>query len=240
MPKPQAISCKEKKKAKLKSLQGKSGLEHVWPRATPRAFITELSGEGLGVLGLQQQGALPATAPGLGPPKSEHRGTEVPLLPQARGSWVSAEAVFLHVRRFLGGMERGSRRSGRCTGLGALPVLVVPAIVHRGWRRGLLGDLGPALPATTPGLPTVAVVADPIVGRGRRARAPHIPAVRAPLVGRGVRACPAVATWGPVGPGRVGAPEGLPEALVEGVLGVVPTTVLVARALRGSGTDRAL
>lgn len=88
---------------------------HVASCNSRRAFITELSGEGLGVLALQQQGALPVTAPGLGPPESELRGTETPPLPQARGSWVSAEAVFSHVRRFLGGTERGRRQSGRCT-----------------------------------------------------------------------------------------------------------------------------
>lgn len=82
---------------------------------TGRVFITELTGEGLGVLAPQQQGALPATAPGSGPLESEHRDADVPPPPQARGSRVSAEAVFLHARHILGGMERGRRRSSRCT-----------------------------------------------------------------------------------------------------------------------------
>ena len=82
---------------------------------TGRAFITELTGEGLGVLALQQQGALPVTAPGLGSLESKHRDAEVPPFPQVRGSWVSAEAVFLHVQHFLGGMERGRRQSSCCT-----------------------------------------------------------------------------------------------------------------------------
>ena len=53
--KPQAISCKEKKRAnKVKVASRKiRPRAHVAACNTGRAFITELSGEGLGVLALQ-------------------------------------------------------------------------------------------------------------------------------------------------------------------------------------------
>lgn len=135
-------------------------------------------------------------------------------------------AVFTPRPALLGGT--GGARAERGHAAPRLPVLAVPALVHLcGRPGGLPGGRGPALPATTPGLATVAGVTVPV---GRGARAPRVPAVR------GLGAGPALAARGPAGLGGLGAAEGLPEALVDGaVLGAVPCAVLAARALGGSG-----
>lgn len=116
---PQAISfCKEKESRGWEVASKENQASSTASRATPRAAITELSGRGWVCWLLVAAGSPAFTAPGL-VPRKRAQGTKVPYPTQARGSWVSAEAVFLHVRHFWVEWKE-ERRSGRCTGLGAL------------------------------------------------------------------------------------------------------------------------
>lgn len=168
-----------------------------WLPCSPRAgFITEC------VAGSPQRQGLPSSAPGTqesgtvdrhwtdtgrqdsGPASAYHgRGERAPMrrVPLV-GRWHhphrAQDPVFWpRPCSWSNGrvLEEGKVQAGwppQWSGPGTvgLPVLVVPALVHlRDLRCCLPGGLGPALPTT------VAVVAVPVVGR--RARAPHVPAV---------------------------------------------------------------
>lgn len=118
--------ARKREAEKLKSFK-ENQASSTCGRVQHRAFITGLSGEGLGVLALQQQGALPATAPGLECRKAKHRGTSAPTEHVALGSRLRLSSCTSEA--FLGWNGKEGQAGDRCTGLGALPVLVVPA--HR-------------------------------------------------------------------------------------------------------------
>ena len=147
----QFLAKKKKEQTKLKSLQGKSGLEHVWPRATLGEHLLPSSlGRGWVCWPcssrepcLRQHLAWVPRKASSGAQKCPHSHRHVALGSRLRPSSCTSGVSWVEWKEGGGGVATAP-------GLGPLPVLVVPAVVHRGWWRGLLGDLGPAHPPTPP------------------------------------------------------------------------------------------
>lgn len=171
-------------------------------------------------------------------PRSPKRAQGHKSAPTPTGTWLLGLGWGCLLARpaFLGwNGKREPRAGGTCTGLGPYQS-VVPAIVHRGWWRGLLGAALARPSRHHPRPPHCRCLADPLLFRasGRRAH-PSCPSSSCQPRRPRMSSCRYLGTGGPW-QGRL--PEKASQKLWSGVLGVVPTTVLVAQALRGSGTDR--